>query len=364
MLNLFRRHTKSCPHDSREALRCHCPIWFDWTLPTGERLRKPLGLRDWQAAQRRARDMEADGITSVGEAITVKKAIEDFEKDAKTTIEDTTLRQYRILLSRLDKYCEQHGYVFLKQLDVVQVRGFRHSWTTYSPRTAGKHIERLKRFFRWCVENRWLDESPAYPLKSPKVGETDVVPFSEEQVEKILKACEAYPGPNRDRLIVLTMLMLTVGLAIGDACMLSRDKVLKSDTGWHVELRRAKTGTAVRCPIPDDLGKAFLALKGETPFWTGKSDLDHLTKNWRKIYTKVFKTAGIDGHPHQFRHTAAKRLLVSGLSVSHVATLLGNTENIVRKHYSKWIPERQQAFDNAIRATWKAESQARLRHTG
>jgi hypothetical protein len=48
-------------------------------------------------------------------------------------------------------------------------------------------------------------------------------------------------------------------------------------------------------------------------------------------------------------------LLVRGLSVSHVATLLGNTEDIVRKHYSKWIPERQQAFDSAIRAVWNSE---------
>jgi site-specific recombinase XerD len=356
MLNLFRRHTTKCPHDSREALKCHCPIWIDWTLPTGERLRKPLGLRDWQAAQRRARDMEADGITSVGEAVTVKKAIDDFQKDTKTTIEDTTLKQYRILLTRLNKFCEDHGYVFLKQLDVVQVREFRHSWTTYSPRTAGKHIERLKRFFNWCVENRWLESSPAKPLKNPKVDETDVVPFSEDQVEKILEACHAYKGPNRDRLIVLTLLMLATGLAIGDAAMLSKSKVPKKGSGWYVELRRAKTGTAVSCPIPDELGKAFHALKGETPFWSGKSDLDHLTKNWRKIYTKIFKTAGINGHPHQFRHTAAKRLLVRGLSVAYVATLLGNTEKIVEKHYSKWIPESQQAFDNAIRATWKAES--------
>jgi len=123
-------------------------------------------------------------------------------------------------------------------------------------------------------------------------------------------------------------------------------------------VRRAKTGTAVSCPIPNEPGKAFHALQGETPFWTGKSDLHHLTANWRKIYTKTFKAAGIEGHPHQFRHTVAKRLLISGSPVSHVATLLGNTENIVRKLYSKWIPERQQAFEAAVRATWKAESAA------
>jgi integrase len=165
-------------------------------------------------------------------------------------------------------------------------------------------------------------------------------------------------GPNRERLIVLTKLMLTTGLAIGDASMLSKDRVIKNGSGWYVELRRAKTGTAVSCPIPNDLAKAFHALQEETPFWTGKSDLHHLTANWRKIYTKIFKAVSLDGHPHQFRHTAAKRLLVAGLPVSHVATLLGNTENIVRKHYSKWIPERQQAFEAAVRATWRAESAA------
>jgi integrase len=155
--------------------------------------------------------------------------------------------------------------------------------------------ERLKWFFSWCVENGWLSESPAKPLKVPKVDETDVVPFSEEQIEKILKACETYGGSNRERLIVLTKLMLATGLAIGDASMLSKSRVLKNGSGWSVELRRAKTGTAVSCPIPNELGKAFHALQRETPFWTGKSDLHHLTANWRKIYTKIFKPQILKG---------------------------------------------------------------------
>jgi integrase len=354
MLNLFRRHKRKCPHDGRDSLKCQCPIWFDWTLPDGQRVRKPLGLRDWQAAQRRARDMEADGIAVASSTVTVKDATDAFEKDVKSLIQASTWKQYKILLSRLNAYCKQHGYVFLKQLGVVEVRDFRNSWTTYSPRTAGKHIERLKRFFSWCLENGWLEKSPAKPLKSPKVGETDVIPFSEEEVEKILKACDAYEGPNRDRLIALTNLMLTTGLAIGDASMLSKERVVKNGTGWYVELRRAKTGTAVSCPIPNKLAKSVLALEGDTPFWSGKSDLEDLTKNWRKVYSKVFEDAGVEGHPHQFRHTAAKRLLVVGLPASHVATMLGNTESIVRKHYAKWIPERQAAFDAAVRKTWKA----------
>ena len=71
MLTLFRWHTKRCPHDSRDYIKCQCPIWMDWTLPDGQRVRKSLGLKDWQAAQRRARDMEAEGIATAGETITI-----------------------------------------------------------------------------------------------------------------------------------------------------------------------------------------------------------------------------------------------------------------------------------------------------
>jgi site-specific recombinase XerD len=353
MLNLFRWHTKKCPHDSRENLKCQCPIWIDWTMLNGQRVRKSLGLRDWQAAQRRAREMEAEGITTVGQPVTVKKATDDFEKDAENNITPRTLRKYKTLFKMLNAFCQQRGLIFLKQLTVVEVRDFRNSWTTYSPRTAGKHIERLKRFFNFCVENRWMESSPAKPLKLPKAGDTDVVPFSEEEIKKILKACDEYEGPNQKRLRALTDLMLATGLAISDATMISKDRVTKNGHGYSVVLRRAKTGTAVSCPLSDKLAKTILAFEGSTPFWSGTSDVESPAKNWRKIYARVFKAAGVTGHPHQFRHTTAKRLLVKGVPIGHVASLLGHSVKICEKDYSKWIQERQDAFEASIRESWK-----------
>jgi hypothetical protein len=114
MLTLFRWHTKRCPQDSRDHIKCQCPIWMDWTLPDGQRVRKSLGLKDWQAAQRRAREMEADGITSAGEAVTIDKAIEKFEADAKTTVKTSTLKQYKIILGRLSAFAKRNGLCFLE----------------------------------------------------------------------------------------------------------------------------------------------------------------------------------------------------------------------------------------------------------
>jgi len=190
-------------------------------------------------------------------------------------------------------------------------------------------------------------------LKSPKVGDSDVVPFTEEEVTSILEKCEVYKGPNKKKLVVLTKFMLATGLRISDAVMISKSNITeKGKEGWMVELRTMKTGTPVSCPLQPALVKSIMALDSENPFWSDKSDLEDATKNWRKIFTKIFENAGIEGHPHQFRHTFAKRLLVAGVPIGYVASLLGNTEQICRKHYGKWISERQAAVNKAVKSTW------------
>jgi integrase len=68
----------------------------------------------------------------------------------------------------------------------------------------------------------------------------------------------------------------------------------------------------------------------------------------------VFTAAKIEsGKPHRFRHTFEKWLLAKGVPIGFVAAALGDSEEIVRKHYAKWIPERQAALEKAIRSTWK-----------
>jgi hypothetical protein len=46
-------------------------------------------------------------------------------------------------------------------------------------------------------------------------------------------------------------------------------------------------------------------------------------------------------------------LLENGTSVRQVAELLGDTEDIVRKHYSKWVPGRQDRVRSGLQAAFK-----------
>jgi integrase len=353
MLNLYRRHQKHCPHrhKGRDHLKCRCPIWVDWRV-SGKRIRKPLGLRDWQVAQQRAREMEATGLVQGGAPITVDEAFKKFIADAEArNLRKSTLRKYDLMHWNLIAFCQNRGLVFLRQLDVDQVREFRNTWKLNSL-TASKSLERLRSFFKFCLDSDWIKKNPAKAIKAGKVEEADVLPFTYKEVEKILKACDTFNG-NGQRIKALTQLMLTTGLRIGDASTISRDRLVEDRKDWKLELRTAKTGVNVYVPVQKEIVHAINALPGKHPFWSGDSKPENCASVWQEAYRKLFKHAGISGHPHRFRHTFAKNLLVKEVPLETVSILLGHKKlAITEKHYARFVPERQALIESQIRKTW------------
>jgi site-specific recombinase XerD len=74
--------------------------------------------------------------------------------------------------------------------------------------------------------------------------------------------------------------------------------------------------------------------------------MKQMTQIWRdKRLREVFKLAGpwknLKPSPHLFRHSFARILLERGAGVEDVAQLLGDTPTVVLKHYSSWLPSRQ-----------------------
>jgi integrase len=112
--------------------------------------------------------------------------------------------------------------------------------------------------------------------------------------------------------------------------------------------RRHKNGGDVFTLFPDwlcDRLRARARRDGPRPFLTGKAkSLDTTIDLWRRHLAKVFALADVGDEPatpHRFRHTFARILLQRGAPVADVADLLGDEERTVRKHYARWVPERQ-----------------------
>ena len=57
--------------------------------------------------------------------------------------------------------------------------------------------------------------------------------------------------------------------------------------------------------------------------------------------------------PHRYPHTFARILLQRpGVTIRDVAELLGNSEQMVRKHYAAGIPERQERLTAVLKAAF------------
>jgi integrase len=117
----------------------------------------------------------------------------------------------------------------------------------------------------------------------------------------------------------------------------------------EVLLRTTKAGTHVYTWVPEWLQERIRErAKEHGPFVFGEhatKDMNVVTDVWRRKFKKLWTLCGPwkeKPTPHRFRHTFARILLERpGVTVRDVAELLGNSEQMVRKHYAAWIPERQ-----------------------
>ena len=84
---------------------------------------------------------------------------------------------------------------------------------------------------------------------------------------------------------------------------------------------------------------------------------------WRRKLNKVFELAGKFEErptPHRFRHTFARVLLEKGVPIADVAELIGDTEEIVRRHYARWVPERQARLTKILQEAFDDKPKPRL----
>jgi integrase/recombinase XerD len=350
MLNLYRRHIEACSHRSRTYRKCACPIWVQGTLE-GRALRKSLNLRNWESAQQLVRDWESGGGVK---AISLETACDRFYADCEVRgLGTAQLGKYKLLVEELKK---EFGSRVTPSVSIDDLRRYRERWKV-APVTAQKKLERLRTFFRFCHDSGWISKNPAKVLKSPKVSLKPTLPFSDDEIEKVLWACEQYPdlypqsGEYAGKVKPFVLLLEYSGLRIRDAVCLRCD-ALKDG---KILLRTAKTGTAVWIPLPKVAIEALKSIRGFGTyfFWSGNGLPKSAVADWQRTLAKVFKAAGIQGHAHRFRDTFSVNLLQKGVSLETVSVLLGHSNTkITAKHYNPWVQSRQQALENEISKAW------------
>ena len=186
MLTLFRRHLASCKFRSkgRSTQSCTCPIAVEGTLH-GKKIRKSLDLRNWEAAVRTIRDWEV--YTPEG-SVLVDDAADRYLRDCEARkLSEGMMKKCRHFAAELKR---ELGKRPLRSITVDDIRRLRERWKL-APVTTQKRLELVRSFFRFCVDSGWMDRNPATAIKLPVVHADPTLPFTDEEMEKILWAADS-----------------------------------------------------------------------------------------------------------------------------------------------------------------------------
>lgn len=368
MLTLYRRHLKRCEHreEGRKYRRCRCPVWVDGHLK-GIEIHKTLDTCDWQNAQGIVRDWEATGqFTSEpreAEPVTLDLAWQRFLADLESRkLHASTVRKYRLVSRLMKEFAVRRGLRFPRQFDVAILGEFRSEWRD-GPLSSAKKLERLRAFFRFAQESKLVDENPARKLKAPKVAHRPTMPFTHEEMLRILGAFDQYveqAAPNGKenarRLRALILLLRYSGLRISDVVNLCIDRV----TDNRLFLYTQKTGVPVQTVLPDFVLRVLEATPRASEryfFWSGSGNLESAVRSWQTRLRRFFKVATIpNGHAHRFRDTFGVALLLAGIPIDRVSILLGHQSvKVTEKHYNPWVRARQEQLEADLESAWSRD---------
>jgi hypothetical protein len=224
-LTLYRRHRPKCeasnhhPEGSRTAEsqerlkgykgRCRCEIHVAGTIG-GRRLRQTTGATTWDEARTFAAAVEAvhatNGTPSIAtpappetvapSRVTIADACSAFISNRESAeIAPATLRKYRTFTKQLMAFADSRGYVMIDQWQPGDVDRCYAAWKL-GTRTKGKRLGVMRAFFRFCANRKWIPGTPvSSDLKPPKGSSAsgDRMPFSDEELERIITACDNPP---------------------------------------------------------------------------------------------------------------------------------------------------------------------------
>jgi site-specific recombinase XerD len=278
---------------------------------------------------------------------------------------DNAKRNHRRALNNFLAIAKSANITRLEDVEVETIDLYRRK-RPINAATWTKELAILRNFLSFCIKRKWIGFNPAKEVKSPGVKSKPKEPYTEEEVNKILAACDRLGRAPYERLRAraLVLLLRYTGMRISDVSMLRRDRVRDHSVFLHT----MKNGKPVFRPIPHFMEQALAELplpkstKGESQhfFWSGNGTTRAFIRGTTRTLARVFEISEVKGaHAHRFRHTLATALLEKGWTCEDVAIVLASTPEIIRKHYAQWTIQRQERISRLTQAMWSGKFLAR-----
>jgi integrase/recombinase XerC len=212
--------------------------------------------------------------------------------------------------------------------------------------TISRHFASLTVYFNWAISEKLIETNPAKGIKSIKQNAITPRWLDKKEQFALRRAMEKdlqiallrYPKrwAGRQRDFSMVTIIQNTGLRLAEAVSLGLGDIQLSERKGSVLVRHGKGDKQRIIPLNADARKAledWLEIRPQTPgnnflFIALESEaegaLSHRTI--QRIVRRYGQDAGLpDLSPHTLRHTFAKNLVNSGVSLEKVAALLGHS---------------------------------------
>lgn len=199
----------------------------------------------------------------------------------------------------------------------------------HRPATVAQRFRSLQQFFRWLRDEGEIPESPMAKMRAPGVPEQPPPVLRDDELKRLLKACEG-SGFEERRDTALLRLLIDTGMRRAEAAGL---RVADVDFDDDVAVVMGKGRRARACPFGTKTALAldrYDRVRRRRPdassewLWLGKKG--RLGESGiAQMLRRRAGEAGFDRrlYPHLFRHTYAHVMLASGMQEGDLMRLAG-----------------------------------------
>jgi site-specific recombinase XerD len=218
-----------------------------------------------------------------------------------------------------------------------------------APASQARTVAALKGFFRFLVENEYLERNPALVLRTPKKREALPDVLDHRELVRLLAAVERddvwerHFAGKRERDRLLLALFAYAGLRRSELLGLDWDDVDLERRLLRV--RKAKGGRQRTLPIHPALAPLFLdylqcrARDPEPALFTGVQGRRLSQTIMTQTFLRYARAAGVTERkrvtPHTLRHVFASELLRAGANLRQIQELLGHKHLDSTQRYTR-----------------------------
>lgn len=277
----------------------------------------------------------------------LKEAIADYLITKQPELTNKTHRWYESKLRLFCDWCrkQQPPTTEVEQITPVLISRFTATLTG-SSHTRHGYVQVVKGLLNWCVENEEGDVAlrTINKIKLPRLEKSQMTIFTQDELRRLLLACDHSPFPKRNRALV--SLLLDTGARASELVydpsrqeertgLLLEDVYLNGADAMRPYVLVMGKGRKPRELPLGQMSKTSLRLyirnyrfDYESPYVFLSRIGEPLTvRGLENVLTEIGKVAQVaEIYPHKFRHTMACMFLLNGGNINDLKTILGHED--------------------------------------